>query len=176
LFTKLWPKLLEAAATEAVGESVKDKESPAAPEANEISGALAKVEVAEPESEKVAGGNVLIRHEKPGYLTFDTTGKVKGQDIRIHRNVLAVTEQEMAAFKQSATPQQRANQSLSNRQVSGSNRRNVAPPSSPAPQSGSADNSPPSNQQPADSKAEESSPPKTGKTRRRGPLRRLFGR
>lgn len=127
LFGKLWPKLLESAATEAVGELEKNsKQNPPAPARNSVSKLLAEAETSKPTQEKIAGGNILLYHEKPGSLTFDTHGTVNGKELRIHRNVLTVTKAELAEFKKvkSSTMRQTRNPnsiSILNNQASSPN-------------------------------------------------------
>ncbi|MGY8643923.1 MAG: ARPP-1 family domain-containing protein [Verrucomicrobiales bacterium] len=117
LFEKLWPKLLESAATEAVGDFEKEQTNlPSAPKPADLLKTLNQVESDKPVTEKVAGGNQLIRHEKAGSITFDTRGKIEDSEVRIHRNILAVSEAELAEFKKPAS-------NTLNRQLSNQNNR-----------------------------------------------------
>lgn len=104
LFNKLWPKLLDSAATEAIGELDKAGESGKSPAVEEIQKTMAESVSESPQKEKLAAGGSLLRHESKGTLAFDTLGKVGDEERRIHRNILAVTEADKARLSSTVAP------------------------------------------------------------------------
>jgi len=84
LFKKMWPKLLKAAAVEAVANLQKGKifESPATAD---VQSAISAAEAGKPSEEKVSKRVKAITRESTESVLFETRDK----DVSIHRNLVA---------------------------------------------------------------------------------------
>ena len=86
LFKKLWPKLLQASAIEAVAE-VRHGEKFAAPKPVEVQGFLDDGDNG-PEKEKNVSGRVqMVTRDSKENISFDTRDRAKA-DVVVHRNII----------------------------------------------------------------------------------------
>ncbi len=88
LFAKMWPKLLDAMASEAVAEFQQDAKSLPLAKADFIA-ALKEPAGAKPETEKLAGGNAITIRQGEETIIFGNVGTIDGALTQIHRNVAA---------------------------------------------------------------------------------------
>ncbi|QQS48969.1 MAG: hypothetical protein IPM66_10255 [Acidobacteriota bacterium] len=86
LFNKLWPKLIESTATEAISEYSKDA-SRGSIDAGAVSKLLTEAETGAPEAKEVSANNVLLKRESESHLFFEMR-KGKGASDWIHRNYI----------------------------------------------------------------------------------------
>lgn len=86
LFTKLWPKLLQASAIEAVAE-VRRGEKFEAPKPTEVLGFLDDGDKG-PEKETAVSGRVqMVTRDSKDNISFDTRDRAKA-DVVVHRNII----------------------------------------------------------------------------------------
>jgi len=86
LFKKLWPKLLQASAIEAVAE-VRQGQKFEAPKPVEVEGFL-KDGDAGPEQQKNVSGRVqMVTRDSKENISFDTRDRAKA-DVVVHRNII----------------------------------------------------------------------------------------
>jgi hypothetical protein len=86
LFKKLWPKLLQASAIEAVAE-LRHGEKFAAPKPVEVQGFLDDGDKG-PEQEKNVSGRVqMVTRDSKDNISFDTRDRAKA-DVVVHRNII----------------------------------------------------------------------------------------
>jgi hypothetical protein len=86
LFKKLWPKLLQASAIEAVAE-LRSGEKFAAPKPVEVQGFLDDGDKG-PEQEKNVSGRVqMVTRDSKDNISFDTRDRAKA-DVVVHRNII----------------------------------------------------------------------------------------
>ncbi|MEM7013806.1 MAG: DUF6569 family protein [Verrucomicrobiota bacterium] len=88
LFGKLWPKMLESIATEAVAEFDEKKEIKPL-DANAVLAALEEAESAEANAEKLADNNDILTRDGKDNVILDLEREVNGARLRVHRSVLA---------------------------------------------------------------------------------------
>jgi hypothetical protein len=86
LFKKLWPKLLEASATEALGEFEKGK-SFETPDVTAVQSFMNEAETGKGETNEVTKGITMIKRETDKNLFFETRARKKS-DEWIHRNYI----------------------------------------------------------------------------------------
>ena len=89
MFTKLWPKLLKATATEALSESTQEaKAEPPAPVVDEtIHAFLAASEQPKPQSKAVTGRVRVVTREDDKNVFFETQDR-RQNDAWVHRNYI----------------------------------------------------------------------------------------
>lgn len=85
LFKKLWPKLLQASAIEAVAE-LRGSEKFAAPKPAEVQGFLDDSTGTEKQKD-VSGRVQMVTRESGGSVFFETRDRAKG-DVWVHRNII----------------------------------------------------------------------------------------
>lgn len=103
LFEKLWPKLLESAATEAIGERSQGEEKPAHPTRKSMLAAIEEAAESREARENLSGKNFLLRREADRSVWFETyaDGVVAGASAgpkRLHFNVIGWNEEDRAAL------------------------------------------------------------------------------
>ena len=115
LFGKLWPKLLESAATEAIGEKDQKPEGESAPSSLDKEKVVALIEesaTGKEDREEVAGKNFLLRHESDRSVSFETyadgVASEKSGPKRLHWNVIGWEEEDRKALAGEAVPQRRS--------------------------------------------------------------------
>jgi hypothetical protein len=87
LFKKLWPKMLQAAAVEAVAE-LEQNDSPQPIEVETIKTFLSEAEQGKAYKQPAAERIHVILHETNKYLLFDTCDRLQGNNV-LHRSYLA---------------------------------------------------------------------------------------
>jgi len=88
LFAKLWPKLLDSMAAEAVTLLEKEKEfEPATQES--VLAAMEEAASAEPATEKLAAKNRVVTLDGKDNVIFDAEAEIEGAKTRMHRAVLS---------------------------------------------------------------------------------------
>jgi hypothetical protein len=87
LFRKLWPKLLESAATEAFGE-LKPGAAPKAPAAEDVGRFMAEVEKAAATEKDVGKRSKTATRESPAAVLLESRDKEQ-QEEWVHRNYLS---------------------------------------------------------------------------------------
>ena len=86
LFRKLWPKLLQASAIEAVAELQRDQKFEA-PKPAEVEGSL-EDGTKGPEKQKDVSGRVqMVTRESNENVSFETRDRAKS-DVWVHRNII----------------------------------------------------------------------------------------
>jgi hypothetical protein len=90
LFGKLWPKLLQASAVEALSETKKDAKFEAAKSAD-VATCIADAEKGKPSSKAVTGRVEMVTKESKDNLLFETRDKQakEGDEAWVHRNYVA---------------------------------------------------------------------------------------
>ena len=86
LFKKLWPKLLQASAIEAVAESGRG-EKYAAPKAADVQGFLEDGTKGAEQEKDVSGRVQMVTRDSKENISFDTRDRAKS-DVVVHRNII----------------------------------------------------------------------------------------
>lgn len=86
LFRKLWPRMLKAAAVEAVAEGNRGGDSPA-PKPSSIEAFLTDAEKGKAKERKTSGSSKVVTRESEGNAVFEARDK---SDVVVHRNYVKI--------------------------------------------------------------------------------------
>ncbi|HEX6279792.1 MAG TPA: DUF6569 family protein, partial [Pyrinomonadaceae bacterium] len=87
LFNKLWPRMLKAAAVEAVAEGNRVSAETPAPKPSAVQGFLKEAEKGEAKQRTTSGKSTVVTRESDGNAVYEARDKA---DVVIHRNYIKV--------------------------------------------------------------------------------------